>query len=535
MIERVIIQGYRVFEELDFRPNPGINIIVGDNEAGKSTLMEAISMAISGRAHGRPLFEELNPYWFNIDTVDKFFNNRAKGINSIPPKILIEVYLGKEDEPQTLRGKVNSQFCDCPGFAIEINLDSEYSTEFEQYMKSAPPPVLPTEYYKVTWQGFNGKVLYRRPKEFGILHLDSKTSQPSRHIDIRARQLLKDLVDRREGVAISAEYRKQRHKITSDVLDSVNEQMKEKGDGLNGVLSLQLDQSSLSSWETSIVPHIDRLPFGYVGQGQQVLIKTVLALTAENRNPRFIFVEEPENHLSHTSLFHSLKRIEQLAKGRQVFITTHSSYVLNRMGINNLHLLSCGSMATFGELEEDTVTYFKKQSGYDTLRMVLARHLVIVEGPSDEMIFKRAYFDYVGRATDDDQIDVITQGTRNRRGLELCAALKRKVAVLRDTDNQTPAYWRDRAKDYLEVGEREMFVGDPDDGRTLEPQVVSANIADDDKERLQAIIGCSDGETLENFMTENKTTWAWRVAEAADSIKYPSYIIEAINFVKGQM
>ena len=64
MIERVIIQGYRVFKELDFRPNPEINIIVGDNEAGKSTLIEAIGMAISGRANGRPLFEELNPYWF---------------------------------------------------------------------------------------------------------------------------------------------------------------------------------------------------------------------------------------------------------------------------------------------------------------------------------------------------------------------------------------------------------------------------------------------------------------------------------------
>ena len=53
MIERVIIKNYRVFKELDFRPNESMNIIVGDNEAGKSTLMEAISMAIGGRLHSR--------------------------------------------------------------------------------------------------------------------------------------------------------------------------------------------------------------------------------------------------------------------------------------------------------------------------------------------------------------------------------------------------------------------------------------------------------------------------------------------------
>lgn len=539
MIERVIIRNYRVFKEPDFRPNESMNIIVGDNEAGKSTLMEAISMAIDGRLHGRPLAEELNPYWFNIDSVEAYFKARQDNKETTPPSILIEVYLSKTDDPQMLRGKVNSQAEDYPGFTIEILPDSEYSSEFEEYMRSDPPPILPTEYYEVIWRGFNDKPLYRRPKDFGVLHLDSKTSQPSRQIDIHSRQLLKKLVDKKESATISVQYRQQRHQLTSDILDAVNQKVKESGDTLSSTLSLQLDQSSLSSWDKVVVPHIEQLPFGYVGQGQQVLIKTALALTAEDSNARFVFVEEPENHLSHTSLLHLLDRIEQLAEGRQVFITTHSSYVLNRMGIDNLHLLHHGVMANFGELTEDTVAYFKKQSGYDTLRMVLARHLVIVEGPSDEMIFKRAYLDQTGRTTDHDQIDVIAQGTRNRRGLELCAALDRSVTVLRDTDDQTPEYWREKARQWLEPGKREMFVGDPDFGKTLEPQVVNTNIqaGSNYEARLHRIVECTEGKSLEEFMTDDKTGWAWRVASAAESdkIKYPTYIIDAIDFVTRAM
>jgi predicted ATPase len=46
MIERIIIESYRRFVRLDFEPNRGMNIIVGDNESGKSTLLEAIALAL---------------------------------------------------------------------------------------------------------------------------------------------------------------------------------------------------------------------------------------------------------------------------------------------------------------------------------------------------------------------------------------------------------------------------------------------------------------------------------------------------------
>ena len=265
-------------------------------------------------------------------------------------------------------------------------------------------------------------------------------------------------------------------------------------------------------------------------QGQQVLMKIGLALKSSEDKSNFVIIEEPENHLSHTTLTGVVSLIDELSFGRQTFMATHSSYVLNRLGLDRLILLHEGKKVKFYDLSQDTIEYFKKQSGYDTLRLVLARKLVIVEGPSDEMLFNRAYFDNIGRYPIDDEIDVIAQGTRNRRALELCHVLNRTVAVLRDTDSQTPEYWKEKAKEYLEDGIREMFVGDKESGDTLEPQIVYANQGQ--IKMLEKIVGCPSDIDICEFITSQKTESAWLIANSEFEINYPKYFIDAIEFIR---
>ena len=205
-----------------------------------------------------------------------------------------------------------------------------------------------------------------------------------------------------------------------------------------------------------------------------------------------------------------------------------------RFGNINLRLHHQGTVTSFESspkgthegLSKDTRHYFELQPGFDTLRVVLAKHLVIVEGPSDELIFIKAYEDVTGRAPCQDGIDIVTMGTRNRRPLELCKLLDRSVAVLRDADDQNPEHWRDKAKDYLEKGKRQMFVGDHDDGRTLEPQMINANKSN--LNELAEVIGIDEQEPLLTYMTDNKTEWAWKVAKSDKKLNYPQYIQDAI-------
>jgi len=47
MIEKVRIQGYRIYRDFVFVPNPKVNLVVGANECGKSTLIEAVMLCLT--------------------------------------------------------------------------------------------------------------------------------------------------------------------------------------------------------------------------------------------------------------------------------------------------------------------------------------------------------------------------------------------------------------------------------------------------------------------------------------------------------
>lgn len=92
-IKSIHIENYRCFENLDVDFNKNINIIVGNNEAGKSTILEAINLCLSGLINNRYLRNELNEYFFNTKVIKDFLTNP----NLPPPKFLIEVYLGSDE------------------------------------------------------------------------------------------------------------------------------------------------------------------------------------------------------------------------------------------------------------------------------------------------------------------------------------------------------------------------------------------------------------------------------------------------------
>src|SRR5690625_7110709 len=46
-IEKVIIRGYKTFQDFEMEFNKGYNVIIGDNEAGKSTVLEALDIVLN--------------------------------------------------------------------------------------------------------------------------------------------------------------------------------------------------------------------------------------------------------------------------------------------------------------------------------------------------------------------------------------------------------------------------------------------------------------------------------------------------------
>lgn len=533
MIEKVRVRGYRKLRDLSFEPHPKFNIFVGENGSGKSTLLEAIGLALTGRINGRPASEELNPFWFNQDDVKAFFDARKKGQNIAPPSIEIEVFLEDRDEfARHLLGAHNSETPTraCPGVRFRVEPDPDYADEIETHLTS-DSQIIPVEYYRIDWRTFSDHVLTARPKELTTAIIDSRTVRSGNGVDFHLRQILSDHLEPEAKAEVSLAFRKVKEQMTNTHLQGVNQKMRELEGALDdGPLTLAMDQSSRGSWDSSVVPHVAQVPFVMAGQGQQAAIKISLAMGRTAQKVQVVMVEEPENHLSYTSLNVLLNRISELAsEEQQLLVTTHSSYVLNRLGLDGLQLISNGSVAEFTELTTDTVEYFKKLPGYDTLRMVLADKFVLVEGPSDEILFERFYRDTTERRPIEDGIDVFSmRGLSLRRCLELAKLLNKNCAVLRDNDGKEPDTLKAGLGDLVDGIRRKVFIGKPDLGETLEPQILSANSDD----LVRRILGRTERANLGTWMTNNKTDAALRIAESDEQLSPPPYFTEAIEFIR---
>ena len=52
-IRKVKIHNFKCYKDFEITLEEGLNIVVGDNEAGKSTILEAINLALTGIISGK--------------------------------------------------------------------------------------------------------------------------------------------------------------------------------------------------------------------------------------------------------------------------------------------------------------------------------------------------------------------------------------------------------------------------------------------------------------------------------------------------
>jgi putative ATP-dependent endonuclease of the OLD family len=180
MISRVVIQNYRVFREFDLELAPDINIIVGKNDTGKSTLIEAIALALTRRLHGVRFDQELSPYLINQEAtrewVGELVAREPEAAPPAPPELVIELYFHDLDGAEILRGTNNLRNEDACGIRLQAKLASDFYDEYLQFVANpAAAKLAPTEYYSVDLLGFSGTSINTRAIPMGVSLVDPTT------------------------------------------------------------------------------------------------------------------------------------------------------------------------------------------------------------------------------------------------------------------------------------------------------------------------------------------------------------------------
>lgn len=532
MIKKIVIKNYRVFRDFELDLHPGMNILVGDNGAGKSTILEAINIALTGRLGRIQLSQDLSPYLFNSEVVAEYLTALAADQNTIPPEFIIELYFEGGDDLASLVGTNNLLGEDVPGVRVRASIDHEYAQEYAEYV-SKPHEVrlVPTEYYRVERLDFGGNAITNRSIPASVSMIDAAAIRLQNGTDYYLQQIITDTLDRRARVELARTYRSFREQFSgTEAISNVNTKLSaSKGELTDRDLSLGIDVSQRTAWESNLVPHLDDLPFQFIGNGERNALKILLALNRDIDESHIVLIEEPENHLSFSRLHSLVAKISAMCKDKQVIATTHSSYVLNKLGLDNLILLAPDGWCRLTDLEPSTLDYFKRLPGYDTLRLLLARRIIIVEGISDELVVQRAYLDQHGVLPIEDGVDVLSaRNLSAKRFLDLAIPLKRRVSVVTDGDGDQ-AKALARFSEYAAYDFISIHSGIDAAGKTLEPQLLSAN----DLQTMNTVLGKSyttEADLLRHMGNKNnKAVVALSIFESETKIQMPEYILEAIK------
>lgn len=539
-IRKIKILNFKCFRPFETEFNPGLNILVGDNEAGKSTILEAIHIALTGIYCGRRIQNEISPYLFNKDAVNEYIESLKHATPMAPPCLMIEIYFDGSIDP-IFEGNKNTDKQDkVEGFRFEIAFSDQYKDEYEKLIKNDGINSLPVEYYLASWRHFARDSITPRMIPIKSVLVDSSNYRYQNGSDVYISRIVRDLLGADDIIAISQAHRKMIERFSSDpAIANINTKINSESTLIGGDVTLSADHGTKNAWESSLVTQVAGVPFTYIGKGSQCVIKTELALSHKKAsNAEIILLEEPESHLSYSRLNELISMIGDKYGDKQILVSTHSSFVANKLGLSNLILLKNERTTRITELK--SADFFQKIAGYDTLRLVLCNKAILVEGPSDELVIQRAYMDlHDGRLPIEDGIDVISVGTSFLRFLEISEKLSIPTCVVTDNDSDVEAL-KKKYNEYLGENTKPNIkicfdhIVDPSDehnpkynNNTLEPKLLKANSLD----TFNTILGkdYASEDELKRYMKNNKTECALAIFTSEERINYPEYITEAIK------
>ena len=187
-VTRMKLFNFKRFQKFDVVFDEKINVFIGNNEAGKSSLLLALDLALSG---SKNKVENLGlESLFNATVIADFLAGDKK-LEQLP-NMWIELYLNEQDSPD-LNGRNNSEGELCDGLRLVCEPIDDFSDHIRSVLlqKNAN---FPFEYYSVGFFTFSGEQ-YSGYRKFMICTgikmniADTRTNLRQRHLMISMQRL----------------------------------------------------------------------------------------------------------------------------------------------------------------------------------------------------------------------------------------------------------------------------------------------------------------------------------------------------------
>ena len=173
------------------------------------------------------------------------------------------------------------------------------------------------------------------------------------------------------------------------------------------------------------------------------LIKTKIALDKPNSKIELILMEEPENHLSYTNMLNMISEIDNKQNESQIILTTHSDLIASRLNLENILWIRDNDVISLKGIDEEdddkkkVSIFFTKSDNSNILKMILSEKIILVEGPTENLLIPKFYKEMRGKSIEDDKVSIIScNGISYKNYLKIAKKTNKKVAVITDNDKK---------------------------------------------------------------------------------------------------
>lgn len=521
-IKLLHIEGFKKFLSLDVPFNEHMNILVGENEAGKSTILDALKIVLNQqyRTADKSVLRDL----FNTQMVSDFRANPS--LNTLP-KICIEVELvldPKQKNASYFYGEVygnRKQQTEKYGIRFECKYDEELGIGMEQSILEGK---IPYEYYSLTWTTFANRPYQSIKRPLNFLSIDTTNGAAASSFNYYNRTLFTSRYDEATRTRVKNEFRTQLDEALEAVnLPPISENRKFGIDSKKVVL-----ETILSVYENSIA-------LENRGSGMESLIKTQIALSRTSCLD-VILMEEPENHLSFSTLQKMLQEISNQQDNSQIILATHNNMIASRLNLNNVLWITSDGVKTLANVDENVAKFFVRADDNAFLQLLLSKKVFLVEGATEFLLLPMFYKQITGHTIEKDGISIIScNGISYKRYLEIAKATDKKIAVITDND-ETPKKIM-KANDFNQSNIlQHIFMGATTDEWTWEACIYKVN-----KKELDKMIPVQPGAEYKfhgkdygpvlGYMLKHKVDTAYQMLTSNISFVVPQYIEEAIKWL----
>ncbi|WP_102409565.1 ATP-dependent nuclease [Vibrio cyclitrophicus] len=248
-------------------------------------------------------------------------------------------------------------------------------------------------------------------------------------------------------------------------------------------------------------------------------------------------IEEPEAHLSVNNLRLVRDFIEKSSSNSgslvQTIISTHNPSIINKLKISNVLAFTGEKAISLSDTPTKLVDYLRKRPNFDILKLLFANKVILVEGPTEEMLIST----YLSKQPALNDIDIIPIGQRGYTTfLDIWLNLNKdnqskKIGVVRDYDNSDAAKAKHNAYDTAHANVTVRTTTN----YTLEIDLVEA---EDNLALLNGLFEMEgDLDVVSKHMINGKTARMLDVCDAMVDeenpldIKLPAHIAEVIGAV----